>query len=303
MTATRRLAILLLTASSCQRDALRIAPPDDDTAAPDDTAVVLPARPLYFGHPPNLSVKDSLSEHKAFAAYLGQAIGHEVALVVPEHYDDVAARLVAGKLDFALLTPFLYVRAKKRLPKLQLLASLLGEGATQYRGYVVTAATSPMQRVADLKGKRFAFVDQASASGYLFPLALLNEAGLDPKRDFKEVLFAGSHKTVVDWVLSGRVDAGAISSTSFMHFRGDAISSRLFVLAKTDWIPFDAFVAHPSVAAGVANRVRRALLSLDSRTAEGREILTGITTNNGFVDGNDQTYEPVRQVAEKLGVE
>jgi len=263
----------------------------------------LPSRPLRMGHPPNLSVKTSTAEYSRLADYLGQSLGHDVYIVVPDSYDEVVQLLVDGKLDFALLTPFLYVRAKTRMPTLKLVASLLGEGAPQYRGYIVTAATSPYHSVSDLRGKRFAFVDRASASGYLFPTALLHENNLNPEQDFREVVYAGSHPQVVEWVLSGRVDAGAISSTTFMHMRGEAISSRLFILAKTDWIPFDAFVAHPAMPASAVQRVRTALLSIDARTAEGREILTGVTTNNGFVEANETAYDPVRKVAARLGVQ
>ena len=296
--------VVMLCLTACrERAATGSLPPAPKAVVEDAKPSALPNRSLRLGHPPNLSVKGSQEEYKPLADYLTQALQHNVFVVVPDTYEEVVDMLVDGKLDFALLTPFLYVRAKKRLPALKPVASLLGEGSAQYRGYIVTSATSPMHEVKDLKGKRFAFVDKASASGYLFPLATLKDAGIDPERDLKEVVYAGSHRKVVDWVLEGRVDAGAISSTSFLQFRGEAISSRLFIIAKTDWIPFDAFVAHPSMPEALVAKLKTALLSLDARTAEGRNILTGVATNNGFVEGKDETYAPVRKVAEKLGIE
>ena len=301
---SRIIVALLLALGSCRERPTPQGLPPPPLAPVDVVAPpVTPTRSLRLGHPPTLSVKGSQEEYKPLAEYLSQSLQHNVFVVVPGTYEEVVDMLVDGKLDFALLTPLLYVQAKKRLPTLKLLASLMGEGAAQYRGYIVTAATSPIHGIRDLKGKRFAFVDKASASGYLFPLATLKENGVDPAHDLKDVVYAGTHHNVVDWVLSGRVDAGAISSTSFMHFRAEAISSRLFIIAKTDWIPFDAFVAHPSLPDSLVAAVRTALLSLDSRSAEGRAVLTGVTTNNGFVEGKDAAYDSVRKTAAKVGVE
>jgi phosphate/phosphite/phosphonate ABC transporter binding protein len=300
----RVLIAALLTVTACrQRPTTETLPAAPVVEAEATRTAAMPSRSLRLGHPPNLSVKGSQAEYRPLAEYLTQALQHNVFVVVPDTYGEVVDLLVDGELDFALLTPFLYVRAKKRLPALKLVASLLGEGAAQYRGYIVTAAASPIHDVKGLKGKRFAFVDKASASGYLFPLAVLKENGIDPDRDLKEVVFAGSHRKVVDWILEGRVDAGAVSSTSFVQFRGEAISSRLFIIAKTDWIPLDAFVARPDLPEPLVAKVKTALLSLDARTAEGRNILSGVATNNGFVEGKDEIYAPVRKIADKLGLE
>jgi phosphate/phosphite/phosphonate ABC transporter binding protein len=267
-------------------------------ATPEAAPTQLPSRSLRMGRPPHL--REARNEYEPLAQYLGAAIDHEMHVVVPGSYDQVVAMLVAGRLDIAMLTPFLYVKAKEQLPELRLLATVLGEGAPKYRGYIITAANSPIVKVADLKGKRFAFVDRGSASGYLFPAAHLLDAGVDPAKDFKKVRWGGSHQQVVEWVVAGKVDAGAISSTTFMHLRGSTLPNEVHILAKTDWMPFGAVVAHPSVPAASADQLEMTLLSLSIRTEEGRRVLTGITTNSGFVKGDDSAYDGVRKVAAKM---
>jgi phosphate/phosphite/phosphonate ABC transporter binding protein len=271
---------------------VRATPPATEVALP------LPARPLRLGRPPHL--RDTGTEYGPLAAHLGAALGHPVEIRVPGSYDAVAAELAAGELDLALLTPFVYVKAKAQLPGLRLLAALLGEGAPKYLGYVVVRADSPVEQLVGLRGKRFGFVDQGSASGYLFPRALLLDHGLVPERDFAAVEYGGSHARVVEWVLAGTVDAGAVSSTTFVHMKGEAIGNKLSIIGKTDWIPFDAFVAHPSVPEPVVTRLRQTLLTLNVRTPEGRHVLTGITTTSGFVAVDDAHYDSVRAVARRL---
>ncbi len=299
------LASSLAALSSCQdgeRSAGREVIVDPAVPTPIPEATAFPDRPLTLGRPPHLS---GLTEHEyePLANHLAKVIGHPVEMKVPGSYGAVTEMLVAGELDFALLTPLIYVRTRKRLPQIKLLATLLGEGSPRYRGYIVAPLGSGMRDLLELKGKRFAFVDEGSTSGYLFPLALLRAAGLEPKRDFASLRFAGGHARVVELIHAGEVDAGAISSTTLSHLRAEGVPGNLDIVAKTPWIPFDAFVAHPSVAESVAQSVRAALIALNTRTPEGRAVLTGITTTNGFVSGDDGAYDTVREVVEKMNLE
>jgi len=304
----RRLApLVLLLAASCRSppdsrsacDAAGLADAGQATVASRE-APGLPARPLLLGRPPHLSA--TRAEYAPLAAYLAGHIDHAVEVEVPASYEAVVELLVAGKLDMALLTPLTYVIAHHRLPALRPLATLLGEGAARYRGYVVVKAGSPLRALADLRGKRFAFVEHGSASGNLFPRALLIDAGLDPARDLGATRYLTNHTDVVHAVLAGSVDAGAISSTTFAHLRREGLHNRLDILAKSDWIPFDAFVVHPRIPAATAAALQAALLALSMRSPEGRAVLDGVATINGFVPTDDAHYEPVRRVARRLGL-
>lgn len=294
------LASMVMAVAGCTKGTE--SPPLSEADTPTPAAVLaseLPARPLRLGRPPHLV--DTRAEYTPLAEHLGKKIGHRITVVVPASYDEVVDHLVEGKLDLALLTPFTYVKAKEKMPDLWLLATMMAEGFPRYRGYVVVSADSALNSLSDLRGKSFAFVDRASTSGFLFPTDLLLEAGIDPHRDFREIRWGGSHPTVAEWVIHGRVDAGAISSTTFMHLRNEAIANRLSIIAKTDWIPFDAFVAHPSVPTSVVSQLRQTLLELSLRTPENRQVLTGKTITNGFVAVDDAAYDPVRRVAERVG--
>src|SRR4030095_15818017 len=87
----------------------------------------------------------------------------------------------------------------------------------EFQGYnliVIVKASSPYQKLSDLKGKKFAHTAPSSNSGHLAPLALFPAEGLTPEKDYK-ILFSGKHDQTVMGVNSGDYDAAAVASDVF----------------------------------------------------------------------------------------
>ncbi len=257
-----------------------------------------PVRPLKLSRIPHISQEATRIENEPLAAHLAKRLGQKVVLDIPKDYDAVIEQLARGEVDIAILAPLTYVVAKKRMPELVLVAQLVAEGSGQYWSYIVTAADGPIKTLPELSGKSFAFVDRRSTSGYLLPLGLLHAAGVK----LGPASFAGSHPDVVDLVLRHKVDAGAIASTTFGHMRDANLKERLRILAKSDTVPFDAVVVQPNLSNDVVSLLRTALLDLNTRTDEGRAVLQGLTSSNGFVEATDSAYDGVRRAVEKVGL-
>ncbi|GIW22853.1 MAG: hypothetical protein KatS3mg068_1860 [Candidatus Sericytochromatia bacterium] len=79
-------------------------------------------------------------------------------------------------------------------------------------GAIIVRKDSNINTLKDLKGKRFAFGDPISTSSHIFPKMLLIKNGINPDTDFVNVLFAGTHDSVVLSVYNKKVDAGATFS-------------------------------------------------------------------------------------------
>jgi phosphonate transport system substrate-binding protein len=264
-------------------------------------AAAVTERPLKLSRIPHISQETTRAENEPLAAYLSTRVGRKIALDVPKDYDAVIDGLVRGDVDIAILAPFAYVVAKRRMPELTLLAQLVAEGSGQYMSYIVTAADSPAKTLGDLRGKRFAFVDKRSTTGYLLPMDLLLSAGIRPARDFSHVVFAGSHPDVVNLVLKHKVDGGAIASTTFGQMRDARLTDRLRIIGKSDPVPLDVVVTRPGLDAAITTLLRTTLLDLSTRTEEGRAVLTSIQTlSNGFVSVNDSAYDGVRRIVDKV---
>jgi phosphonate transport system substrate-binding protein len=195
-------------------------------------------------------------------------------------------------------------------------------GVPYYRSQLLYRADLPIRTVADLRGRKFAFVDPASASGYLFPAALLKRHGIDPARHLGQVVFAGGHDKVVLAIYSGAVDAGATFGDEFGNDARERIirhypdvKERVRVLAYTDPIPADTVSFRRDLPEEVKARTALALVRI-AQTAPGRETLDSLYRIHGFADLDalraghglrlrtlDEFFAPIREAARLLGVD
>lgn len=79
------------------------------------------------------------------------------------------------------------------------------EKASEYYGCVFSRTDSGVRRLRDLTGRSFAFTDETSTSGHIFPRMLLNENAIDLGR----VYFAGGHPNAVQAVWDGKAAGGS----------------------------------------------------------------------------------------------
>ncbi len=240
--------------------------------------------------------------------YLGRTLQTPVELVVAPDYQALIDGVVGGDVDFAHMPPLAYVLARRQRPELQLLASQIAYGATSYSAYIVVRADDPAASLADLQGRRVAFVDPRSTSGYLFAYAALIEHGLAPERTFSEVRFAGSHMAAITALREGHVDAAATASGMLgiaardlpRPAPGASDATELRILFKAGRIPYDALVASPTVPASGAEKIRWAFVRLSTRTAEGRTVLGPSDGTSGWAPAEDRSYDDVRQVLARV---
>src|SRR5258705_2264540 len=115
----------------------------------------------------------------------------------------------------------------------------------EFQGYnliVIVKKDSPYQKLADLKGKRFAHTSPSSNSGHMAPLALFPPQGLTPDKDYK-ILFSGKHDQSVMGVNSGDYDAAAVASDVFhrMASRGQVKEDDFRIIYKSQKFPTSRF--------------------------------------------------------------
>src|SRR5712692_2601940 len=230
------------------------------------------AQELRFGFTPVLSEPEMRAEFEPLMNYLSDSIGQRVTLYITKDYGDLRTQMENGSVDIGSFSPFAYVDAA-RGGKIRIIAQSIIEGSATYRGLIVARKDSGLKSIADLKGKRFAFVDPKSASGYVYPRALLIEKGINPDNYFTETIFAGSHDKVIAAVLDGRVDAGAIYDGAIgVAQRSNVSTENLITLAGSDPIPHDAIAVRVGMDEALAKKIQLALINLDKSEA-GRRVI------------------------------
>jgi phosphate/phosphite/phosphonate ABC transporter binding protein len=259
------------------------------------------AQELKFGFTPVLSEPEMRTEFEPLMNYLSDAIGQKVTLYIAKDYGDLRTQMENGRVDIGSFSPFAYVDAA-RGGKIRIIAQSIIEGSATYRGIIVVRKDSGLKSIANLKGKRFAFVDPKSASGYVYPRAMLIERGINPETFFKETIFAGSHDKVIAAVLEGRVDAGAIYDGALGVARRSGVSvDGLLTIASSDPIPHDAIAVRIGMDEGLAKRIQLALINLDKSEAGRRVIARSKKKLTGHVIAQDSTFDVVRRTAKIAG--
>jgi phosphate/phosphite/phosphonate ABC transporter binding protein len=234
-------------------------------------------------------------------AYLSDVLGQKVTVVVAKDYGDLRTQMEAGAVDIGSFSPFAYVDAE-RGGRIRIIAQSLIEGSATYRGLIIARVDSGLKGIGDLRGKRFAFVDPKSASGYVYPRAMLLERGIAPDFFFKETFFAGDHNRVIAAVLDRRADAGAVYDGALKVAKASGVpTDRLAVLASTGPIPHDAIAVRADLDKALAGKIQAALVGMDKTEAGRRVIARSRKMLTGHAIADDSLYDVVRRTAAIAG--
>jgi len=240
----------------------------------------------------------------------GEEIAHRLQKItglyfktsIATSYAAVIEAMGAGKVDIGWLATFSYVLAKQKYD-VDLLLIVVRFGSPFYRGQIITHVDSGIKTLADLKGKKFAFVDPASTSGHLYPKTLLLSKGLNPDRLFSQSLFAGSHNAVILSVLKGEVDAGATydDARAAVAKTFPEVFTKLRVIAYTKDIPNDTVSARKGLNPAIKQKIKTGLMQL-SKTPGGSKVLKRVYGISGLMDF-DAFFDPVREAGRLLGLD
>src|SRR5512145_2929652 len=171
------------------------------------------AKVLRVGFVPAEDAQQVMQNAQPIVDILQKQLGMEIQPFVEADYTGVVEALRVNKLDVAFLTPASYVLAKNEA-NVKVVLKSERKGIPFYYSAIITHADSGIKTLEDLRGKTFAFGDSLSTTGNVFPRKMFKEHGIDPVRDFKQVLFSGGHDATVLAVLNGKVDAGATYANS-----------------------------------------------------------------------------------------
>jgi phosphonate transport system substrate-binding protein len=264
---------------------------------------------LRVGFVPAEDAQQVMQNAQPLVEILRKKLEMEIQPFVATDYTGVVEALRVNKLDVAFLAPASYVLAKNEA-NIKVILKSERKGIPFYYAAIITRADSGINSLEDLRGKTFAFGDSLSTTGHVFPRKMLKEHGIDPVRDFKQILYSGGHDATVLSVLNGKVDAGATyanspdgQDTAWMRYLKDPQDvKRIRAIAFSEPIPADNLVISGSLDPSIGKKIEEVFLEL-SRDPAGKKMLRDLYQIDGFVPASDQDYDSVRRAFAEAGIQ
>ena len=241
---------------------------------------------------------DQLSFLTRWRAWLERRLKRPVVFVQRGNYREVLDLVRGGKIDFAWICGYPYVRYRHEL---RLVAVPLWRGRPYYQSYIIVPAEDGHSGgLPDLRGKVFSYSDPDSNSGYLYPQYRLTTLGENPTTFFSRNFFAWGHRKVVEAVGVGLADGGAVDGYVWetLAETHPALTRSTRVIERSPEFGHPPFVARPDISAIELQRFRAVLLEMSS-DAEGAELLH-LLRLDGFVAGQPSLFDEIRRMAARV---
>jgi phosphonate transport system substrate-binding protein len=229
--------------------------------------------------------------------YLSRETGLNLEIKVASDIESAVNELIDGTTHLCYMTSMSYIRAKK-LGTVDLLGMTLRDGSPSHKAVIVTREDSSIRAVNDLRNRSFAFVDTNSMSGYVMPLSMLKDEGVELS-NLAYYNFLGYQDDVVKVVLRGEFDAGGIMDSTAEKFKDRGIR---VIKASVD-IPDFNISAGGALGEEEKKAIGEAILRLNEGTPEAEMVLGAINSQcTGFTKVSDGDFDNMRKVLSKVGM-
>lgn len=254
------------------------------------------AAPLRIGLTP-VFLDDQVSFLARWRAWLEKRLLRSVVFVQRGNYREIVDLVRGGKIDFAWVCGYPYVRHRREL---KLAAVPLWRGRPLYQAYLIVPSDARSRSLADLRGKVFAYSDPDSNSGYLYPQYLLTLEGENPSSYFSRSFFTWGHRKVVEAVGVGLADGGSIDGYVWetLAETNPELTRTTRIIDRSEDLGHPPFVARPDIPRKDLELFRAALLGM-ADDAAGALLLKELRLD-GFVVARPSLYDGIAQMANRV---
>jgi phosphonate transport system substrate-binding protein len=279
-------------------------------------------------------VEDIDAMTAALAAALSEQAGRDITVegFVPSDYTGLVTAMESGQAHIGAFGPFSLLQARDRAGAEIILQSERFGSATYHTQFMTNdpdkycddepvvvdeetgwmncngtadAEQGPVaeEKIAEIEaGTTVSVVEQASASGYIFPATIFINNGIDPETDI-DAIFAGGHDASVVAVCDGDAEVGV----AFDDARGAAetecdIAENVVVFAYGPEIPNDGWAVAGDLPDDLKEAIKQALLDY-AGTEEGQATLNEIYEIDNLVEADPDAFTIVEDAARELGIE
>ena len=205
-----------------------------------------------------------------------QTTGIHFDIKVGQTYATVIEAICSDVVEIAWFGAASYLPAQQR-GCAELLAVDVNKGNSTYFSGIYARKDSGIATVADLQGRSMAFGDANSTSSFVYPVAMIVAAGLDPATDLSVIRMTGSHANSLKALAEGLVDAAAASFDSFEKAinQGTIDAAEFVVVGKSDPIPNPPLAMSTGLPAEMKTQLRDAFNTVHEAPGVTPEMIRG----------------------------
>ena len=262
--------------------------------------------PIKFFFVPSVDVRLLEDTSKTMQAYLEAHTPYKFKISIPPSYIAVVEAFGTNRADIASINMYGYILAREKYGvEARLITIRFGERT--YKAQFLARTDSKINSLTDFNGKKFAFVDPSSVSGYLLPLKFLKDHGVKPK----ETVFAMRHDNVVSMIYQRQVDGGVTFHSP--RAEGKMQDARRLVLSQypdverkikivelSSEVPNDPIVFRRDLPEDMKRTLVDALIKFAS-SADGQRVLKELSSITGLEPVTDATYADTLKDIKSLG--
>ena len=270
------------------------------------------SKPLELQFVPTNNDGSMEAQAKPFAEYLSDKLDRKVNVTLATDYSTIVEAMASGKVDIGIMPPAAYVQARDQDAAKAILTSQLGafdrktglptdKLSSSFKGEILVKADSDIKTLTDLKGKKIATLSPNSASGYIYPVAEMIDAGIDPTKDVT-LTTVNDIPSEMTAVLNGQQDAAFVFEGARNVFASafadqDIMKDlRVLYLTKGD-IPNDAIAVQPDMDKDLVAQIKETFLHMaDDEKGAKAMAMWG---HKGYQEVDEANYDTIEAYTEK----
>ncbi len=237
--------------------------------------------------------------------FLEKDTGYHFEMYIPQSYIAVVEAFGSKRVDLAVINTFGYLLAHNKFGA-EARLTVVRYGKSTYQAEIVARTDNKaIQNIKDLQGKKFAFVDPASMSGFIVPTKMFKDAGIK----LGETIFAQKHDAVISMVYQGRVDAGAAfysppenggiqDARILVRTQYPDVEKKIKIIGLTEEIPNDPVAFRKDLPEEMKNKISQGFVDY-VKTPKGKEIMKKLLVTD-FKVGKDSDYDGIQKMVKEL---
>ena len=258
-------------------------------------------RPILIALASVMSPHETIGYYRKIADSIAKQTGRQTILIQRKTYAEVNMLLANGDIDIAFLSTGAY-SSYRGMNEIELLVMAEHLGNSLYTSEIIVHKDSPIQTMADLEGKIFAFTDPLSYSGHMVIEEHLRQQNTIPEKFFKRYFYTYNHDKSL-WAVANKIaDAASLDSQIYEYAKEKTpeLAANVRIIASMGPAPTGPVVISKKLRSEQKEQLRLIFLTLHENS-DVSEAMQGLVIDR-FVVPSPDLYEPLHKLYDRTSV-